>query len=155
MFGWGLGQDGTLPLLVLDPTAIHPLCPTKPFSSQSGGQIWCGPSASQIHGESHPQARLGQAEEPGILKVFSSSLQQSLFFCDLSMWGFFLSQVSIIIHHHQGTVHISLHFIWNMKFMFFFFCTTASTFAKQSETWEDTTINLFCRKEPFNSKPNY
>lgn len=62
--GRGLGQDGALPLPVLDPTALHPLCPTRPLSAQSGGQVWCGPPASQVQGACYAQTRLGEKQVP-------------------------------------------------------------------------------------------
>lgn len=66
--GWGFGQDGAFPLPVLDPTALHPLCPTRTLSAQSRGQVWCGPPASQVQGERCAQTRLGE-KEPGVLSL--------------------------------------------------------------------------------------
>lgn len=66
---WGFGQDGDLPLSFLDPTALCPLCPTRPFSAQSGGQVWCGPTASQVQGERHAQTWLGEKQEQAMLRL--------------------------------------------------------------------------------------
>lgn len=65
--GWGLGQDGALPSPVLDPPVLHTLCPNRGLTAQSGGQVWCGPPASQVQGERHAQTRLGE-EVPGIVR---------------------------------------------------------------------------------------
>lgn len=60
VFGRGLGQDGALSLPGLDPTALHPLCPTGLLSAQFGGQVWRGSPANQVQGECHSQTWLGE-----------------------------------------------------------------------------------------------
>lgn len=84
VFGRGISQDGALPLPVLDPTALHPLCPTRPPSAQSGGQVWCGPPASQVQGEHHAQTRLGEKQVPGMLK--SSLFVFDCMLSDFPLW---------------------------------------------------------------------
>lgn len=67
--GRGLGQDGALPLPVLDPAAFHPLCTAGPLSAHPGGHIWCGAPAGRLQGVRYAQTGMGE-EVPGVLSHY-------------------------------------------------------------------------------------
>lgn len=65
--GRSFGQDGDLPLPVLDPAALRALHPARRLAAQSGGEVRRGPPACQVQGARHAQTRLGQTQVPGLL----------------------------------------------------------------------------------------
>ena len=53
------GQDGALPLPVLDTAALYFLCAGGPAPAQPGGEVWGGSAARQVRSQRHAATGVG------------------------------------------------------------------------------------------------